>query len=184
MDWFTDWFFDWFGPDTWKAVGNVTLWTVEALLLVVGFLGTFLPILPGTALIWVGALIHYFARGMEDSGLSWQGLVLITLLFIASLVIDWLSGALGAKWFGSSKWGVWGALLGALVGLFFGLPGIIIGPIAGVFAFEMIFAKKELKEASNSTVGTVVGGLAGIVARVLLALTMIACYCVDIFVLN
>ena len=159
-------------------------WAVIIALLVIGFLGTFLPILPGTTLIFAGALLHFFMMGMEASGLAWQGLVFIAIVYILSLIVDWLSGAIGAKWFGSSKWGVFGAILGGIVGLFFGLPGLIIGPIAGVFAFEMLFAKKEVKEASNSTVGTVVGGLAGIVVRVFLALLMIGWYVIDVFFVN
>ena len=48
----------------------------------------------------------------------------------------------------------------------------------------MIFAKKEVKEASNSTVGTVVGGIAGVFAKVLLALGMAGWYVVDVFLMN
>lgn len=160
------------------------IWTVVVVMLVVGFLGTFLPVLPGTTLIFAGALLFYFTMGMEASGLAWQGLVFIGVLFALSIALDWLSGALGAKWFGSSKWGIVGAILGGIVGLFFGLPGLIVGPIAGVFVFEIFVAKKEVKEAGQSTVGTVVGGLAGIAGRVALALGMIAWFVVDVFVVN
>lgn len=159
-------------------------WALIVALVVVGFLGTFLPILPGTTLIYIGIVLHYFLFGMEESRLTWQGLVFITLLYILSLVLDWVSGAIGAKWFGSSKYGVIGAIIGGIVGLFFSLPGLIIGPIVGVFAFEMIFAKKEVKEASNSTVGTVVGGIAGVIAKVLLSLGMIGWYLADVFLMN
>lgn len=159
-------------------------WTLVIALLVIGFLGTFLPILPGTTLVFAGAVLHYFVFGMEASKLTWQSLVFITVLYIVSLIVDWFSGAIGAKWFGSSKWGIVGAIVGGIVGLFFSLPGLIIGPIVGVFLFEMAFAKKHIKDASNSTVGTVVGGAAGLVAKVILALGMIAWYLADVFVLN
>ena len=168
----------------WSAVTDVLLWTSIVLLLAIGLLGTFLPVVPGTTLIWAGMLVHYFSFGMEDSKLSWQSIVVITLLYIISIIVDWFSGAIGAKWFGSSKWGIGGAIFGGIVGLFFGLPGLVIGPVLGVFLFEMLFAKKEVKDASNSTVGTVVGGVAGLVARVLIALTMIAWYLTDVFVFN
>lgn len=166
------------------AAANVLLWSTITLLIVIGFFGTFLPIIPGTTMIFAAMVMHYFCFEMERSGLTWQSLVVITLLYISSIIIDWFSGAIGAKWFGSSKWGIIGALLGAIVGIFFGLPGLLIGPILGVFLFEIIFAKKEVKEASNSTIGTVVGGIAGTVVRVLIALAMIACYLADVFVFN
>ncbi|MDA7921250.1 DUF456 domain-containing protein [Verrucomicrobiales bacterium] len=164
-----------------EAVVDGLKWTLIITLLVVGFLGTFLPIIPGTTMILAGTLAHYFLMGMEESGLTWQGIVIIVILYIASIVVDWISGAVGAKWFGSSKWGIIGAIVGGIIGIFFSIPGLIIGPIAGVFLFEMLFAKKEVKEASNSTLGTVVGGLAGIAARVFIALGMIVCFLVDVF---
>lgn len=173
--------FDFLSSD---SVINSLKWSVVIALIVIGFFGTFLPILPGTTFILVGIFLHYFLMGMEASGMAWQGLVFVTILYIISLIVDWFSGAIGAKWFGSSKYGVIGAIVGAIVGLFFGLPGLIIGPIAGVFIFEMIFAKKEVKDASNSTIGTVVGGIAGVFAKVLLALGMIAWYVGDVFFVN
>ncbi len=167
-----------------EALYDSLIWLVVALCLIVGFIGTFVPVLPGSALILIGSLVFYFAMGMEASGLAWQGLVFIGLLFGLSVLLDWVSGAVGAKWFGSSKWGVFGAIAGAIVGLFFGLPGLIIGPIAGVFLFELLIAKKAPKEAGQSTVGTVVGGLAGMVGRTVMALAMIVWFVVDVFVVN
>lgn len=167
-----------------EALYSGTLWAVVVILLVVGFLGTFLPVLPGTTLILAGTFLFYFTMGREASGLAWQGLVFIGVLYLLSILLDWVSGALGAKWFGSSKWGIIGAIAGGIIGLFFGLPGLIIGPIAGVFAFEIFFAKKEIKQASNSTFGTVVGGIAGIFGRVILALGMIGWFIGDVFFVN
>jgi len=166
------------------AVLGTIKWSIVVGLIVLGFLGTFLPFLPGTTFIFAGQLVHYFSMGMEDSRLTWQGLAIIAVIYAGSLLLDWFSGAMGARWFGSSKWGVIGALLGGVVGIFFSLPGLIIGPIVGVFLFETLFAKKQIKEASNSTVGTVVGGIAGLIGGGILALAMVAVYLLDVFVLN
>jgi len=157
---------DWFSWFPTEAVGSGLAWTTIAILMVIGFLGTFLPIIPGTTLILFGAFIHYFAFDMEASGLAWQGLVFISVLWLLSFVVEWVSGAIGAKWFGASKWGAIGAVVGGIVGIFFGLFGLILGPLVGAFGFEMVFAKKEIKPATDSTVGTLVGGLAGALARI------------------
>lgn len=176
-----DWF-DWFPA---SQTLEAAKWILVAGMILVGFFGTFLPVLPGTTLIFGGMLAHYFLMGMQaGSGLTWQSLVVIALFWGLSIAVEWVSSAMGAKYFGSSKYGVWGAVIGGLVGLLFSLPGLILGPIVGVFVAELWFAKKEWKPAANSTVGTVVGGLAGMVVKMLLAMAMIAWYVADVFVFN
>ncbi len=78
------------------------IWAAVIILLVGGFLGTFVPVLPGTTLVFCGVLLYFFSMGMSESYLSWQGMVVIGIFYILSIVLDWVSGALGAKWFGSS----------------------------------------------------------------------------------
>jgi len=178
---FAAWYSD---PATYRMLGGVVAWILIIGLLITGFAGTILPLLPGPTLIWFGAIIHYFAKGMEASKLTWQSLTLISVLWVVTVILDWFSSAIGAKWFGSTKWGVIGAIIGGIVGLFFGLPGLIIGPIAGVFLFEMIFAGQHIRQASSSTVGTLVGTIAGTLARVVVAAGMIAVYVADVWFLN
>lgn len=175
-----DWF-DWIPGD---ALLLSLKWFVVVVLIVVGFLGTFLPLLPGTSLIYLGILAHFFFMGMGESGLTILSLVGIGLIYVVTVIVDYLSGALGAKWFGSSKWGVWGAIIGGIVGIFIPFPGIIVAPILGVFIAEMWVAKKEIKNAGKSTFGTVVGGLAGTLVKMSLAMVMVAWYLADVFFVN
>lgn len=192
VDWFADVFTaigDWFKTvfsKLWQmflGLGKWVIWLCVILLIVAGFAGTVIPFMPGTTLILAGCCLHFFAFGLNESGLTWVSMVIITVLYVASVIVDNFSGAIGAKWFGSSKWGIVGAILGGIVGFFCGnLIGIIVGPIVGVFVFEMIFGKKKVKEAGSSTVGTVVGSGAGIIAGVAIGILMIACYLLDIFV--
>jgi uncharacterized protein YqgC (DUF456 family) len=159
-------------------------WVTVGTLMMGGLAGTLLPILPGSFFILLGAVAHYFLFGQSESGLTWVSLVILTLLFGLSILADWVSGALGAKWFGSSKWGIVGVIVGGIIGFFFGFVGIIIGPLLGAFIFEMIFARKEIKSATKSTWGTLVGGGAGLVAKALISLTMIIYYVADAFFVN
>ena len=175
---------DWFSWFPSEAIGSGLVWTTIGLLMLIGFVGTFLPIIPGTTMILFAAFIHYFAFDLEASGLAWQGLVFISVLWFLSFVVEWVSGALGAKWFGASRWGALGALVGGLVGIFFGLPGLILGPLIGAFGFELLIAKKTMRPATDSTVGTLLGGLAGVAAKVILGFGMISWYVVDVFLVN
>ncbi len=159
-------------------------WVTVGTLMFGGLVGTFLPILPGSFFILLGAVAHYFLFGQSQSGLTWLSFVVLTLLFGLSVFVDWLSGAIGAKWFGASKWGIGGAIAGGIIGIFFGFIGLIIGPLLGAFIFEMIFAKKELNAAGKSTWGTLIGGGAGIIAKAMVSLAMIVYYIADAFFVN
>ena len=131
----------------------VIKWVTVGTLMMGGLVGTFLPVLPGSFFILLGAVGHYFLFGQSESGLTWVSFVVLGLLFGLSVLVDWFSGAIGAKWFGSSKWGIAGVIVGGIIGFFFGFVGLIIGPLLGAFIFEMIFAKKELNTATKSTWG-------------------------------
>ena len=157
-----------------EILGSLT-WALVIGLIVTGFLGTFLPILPGTTFIFAGTLLHYFLLGMEASGLAWQGLVFITIVYSLSLIVDWFSGAIGAKWFGSSKWGVIGAIAGGIVGLFFGLPGLILGPFLGAVLGEWTL-RRQIVEAGRAGAGAWLGIVLGAAAKMALIFVMLGLF--------
>jgi len=157
--------------------GMLGTWSLTLALLLVGLLGTVLPLLPGPFILFIAGALHTFLR--PESGMSATGLVLMGVLLVAAYVVDIASGAVGAKWFGASKAGVWGVLIGGLLGLPLGLPGLIVGPIAGGLIGEMAFSKREWKEGIRSTWGSVVGTGVGMVARIGLSLGMIVTFFVD-----
>ena len=111
--------------------------------------------------------------------MSWTGIGVMGVLLAVAYAIDFFSGMLGARWFGASRWGVAGVFVGGLVGLFLGLPGLILGPLVGGFAFEMLFAKMEVKPAAKSTWGTLLGTGVGLVARIGVSVMMIGVFVVD-----
>lgn len=156
-------------------------WVLVGLLMLAGLAGTVLPVIPGHLLIFLGAAANKWLN--PEQSMSWGGLILMLLLLVLAYVVDFLSGALGAKLFGGSKWAFWGVLLGGLVGLFFGLPGLIIGPLAGAFVFEVLFAKKRFTAATKSTVGTAVGTTVGLGARLLIGVGMVVWFVADVFYL-
>jgi uncharacterized protein len=90
-----------------------------------------------------------------------------------------ISGSLGSKWFGGSRWGAIGALIGGLAGLLFLPFGLVIGPLIGAFGCEILFAKRSTKESAASGLGSVVGTLSGLVCNLIVGALMIAWFFVD-----
>jgi uncharacterized protein YqgC (DUF456 family) len=146
-------------------------WIITLLLMFVGLAGTVLPLIPGTTIILAGAILHRLMLG-EAHSIGWWTLSALIVLTLLSYAIDLVSGALGAKWFGATRWGALGGIIGAIVGLFFGIPGIFIGPLLGVLIGELL-GGKGLLPAGVSTWGTLLGTTAGIIGRVLVAIVMI-----------
>jgi uncharacterized protein YqgC (DUF456 family) len=117
---------------------------------------------------------HKFLR--PETGISWWGIAVVAVLLVLAYVVDFFSGALGTKWFGGSRWGVAGVLIGGVVGLFFGFIGLIVGPIIGGLVAELLFARKKMGPAVKATWGSVVGTTVGLVARIAISLAMIAVF--------
>jgi uncharacterized protein YqgC (DUF456 family) len=141
-------------------------WVLVWALLITGFLGCFLPLLPGTALILSGVFAYQWLVAPPGAQLGATTLWGISLVMVVSHVTDIASTLIGAKRYGASSRGVWGGLAGLVIGLAFGLPGLLLGPIVGVVVGE-VFSGKPPKEALQAAWGTVVGNAAGILLRVI-----------------
>ena len=146
-------------------------WTVTIILMLAGLAGTVLPLLPGTTIILAAAVLHHMMLGAEKS-VGWWTISGLAALTAFSYVVDFFSGAVGAKWFGATRWGAIGGLIGAVVGLFFGIIGVFVGPLLGVLVGELL-GGKELLPAGKSTWGTLLGTTAGIFVRFGIAMVMI-----------
>ena len=163
---------------------EIAAWIIASILMLGGLISTMLPIIPGPLVILLGAAA-YWAMLQAESGIGLIGFFILSLLALAAAVVDFVSGALGAKWFGASKWGAFGALLGGIIGgIAFSIPGLIVGPVIGAIAFEMLFDKKELKPAGKSGLGTIVGGAAGIAGKLAIATGMVAYFLIDVLLID
>lgn len=147
-------------------------WIITVGLLGGGFLGCFLPMVPGTPLMLSGALVYQWMVATPDHRLSGFTLTGLTVLMALSQVVDLVCGMFGASRFGASKYGMYGGVAGVFVGLFFGLPGILFGPLCGVVAGEL-YGRKSPADAFRAAWGTLVGSAAGVVARVIFGLAML-----------
>jgi uncharacterized protein YqgC (DUF456 family) len=151
-------------------------WSVTLVLMAVGLIGTVLPVFPGTIIILGAAILHRIMLGPEKS-LGWAGLGLLVLLTIASYAVDFAGSWLGARRFGATRWGGFGAVAGAIVGIFFGLPGLLVGPVVGALAGEIIGGMK-LIDAGRASWGALLGNLAAMLGKLVIALAMVSWFLV------
>jgi uncharacterized protein YqgC (DUF456 family) len=150
-------------------------WTLIITLMLAGLAGCIFPLLPDTPLIVAAAVLHHCAFG--ERGASWTTLLVLTLLMLVSLALDIVSGSIGAKYFGATRWGAIGGILGALVGIFWGPIGLFVGPLVGVLMGEMLGGQGILP-AGRSTWGTFLGTVAGMVGKFAIAILMIGWFLV------
>jgi uncharacterized protein YqgC (DUF456 family) len=153
---------------------DILLWSLTALLMIAGLIGVVVPMLPGTTLIVVGAVVH---KLLLPGTISWAAVAWIGALWLVSIAADFLGVLVGARMFGGSKWGMAGAGGGAFVGLFFSLPGLLLGTLLGAAAAEKLFAKKDPRASLKAGVGAATGFLLSLVARVACAVAMVALFC-------
>jgi uncharacterized protein len=121
-----------------EAVGQWLLSSLPHLVLLIfvvgGVVGSAVPAFPGAVLIMAGALIHGFWTGWDPLGPGW--LVLLAALTVVSWGVQYVIAAYGAKRYGASNWGVFGAAVGMIAGLFIPIP--ILGPLVGAFVGALL----------------------------------------------
>ena len=149
--------------------------SLALLVMLIGFIGSLLPGIPGTPLILVAAIGHRLYFG--EHSVNWVVLSVLTVLALLSVALDYLASVYGAKRFGATWRGAAGALIGGIVGLFFSLPGIILGPFLGALLFEMI-GGYEFKKASRAGLGAMLGLFAGVLGKCAVSVMMIGLFTV------
>ena len=155
--------------------GALVLWILAVGLVLIGIVGTVVPGLPGAILVLAGLALAAWVDGFTRVGLG--TLAGLTALTLTTYGLDFVATAAGARRFGTSWWGVLGALAGALVGLFLGLVGLLVGPFLGAFAAELI-ARRDLRQAGRAGLGAWLGLLLGTAGRLGLVLAMVGMFVV------
>jgi len=140
---------------------------LSLLLMLLGVLGSFLPILPGPLTSWAGLLVLHFTDGVNLSNTFLIG-TLIVAIFI--YILDYIIPAIGTKRFGGSKAGMIGTTLGLVVGLIAPIPfGIIIGPFIGALIGEMVH-RNDMEKALKAAFGSFLGFIASTFLKFIVAI--------------
>jgi uncharacterized protein len=157
---------------------EITTWSLTLVLMLIGLVGTFVPLLPGTTLILAAALIH---KLVLPASISWVAFVWIAVFWLVSIAADIGCTLLGTRLFGGTKWGMAGAGGGAMIGMFISLPALILGSILGAMTAEKIFAGRTNREALRAGAGAAVGFILSAGARLGCAAAMIALFLIAAF---
>lgn len=131
---------------------------------------TFVPAIPAGFIILGMAVIHEAVLGWTEVS---KGLwIAIGVLTIMSSLVDNIAGALGAKKYGGTRHGIWGAFLGGIAGMFVFPPwGLFLMPFVGAFAGELLAGRNE-RDATRGAWGTFVGLLGGILGKAMIHFVM------------
>lgn len=135
---------------------DIFLVIIGFLLMLIGIVGSILPVLPGPLASWCGLLLLYLTSEIPT---DWTFLGVTLAIAILVSIIDNIIPIIGTKKFGGTKMGMIGATLGLIVGLFFGPIGIIVGPFLGAFIGEIIKDSKDSNRAFKAALGSFVGFL-------------------------
>jgi uncharacterized protein YqgC (DUF456 family) len=157
---------------------DTALTIIAGILILAGIAGCVVPAMPGPPLSFLGLIVMEFTSPHPYSaGL----LVFYALLTIGVTVADYILPMIGAKRFGSSKYGVWGAIIGLIIGPFI-LPviGVLIGPFVGAVLGEIMGDKKKFEDAMRAGLGSFLGLLSGMIIKLILSLFMLYHYVVGV----
>jgi len=154
--------------------GQIILWIIVIALFAIGLAGTILPTLPGNILIFAGALVYGIFTEFEEVTL-WV-LAALASISIGAQVLDYVAGAYGAKRFGASKYGIWGAIIGGILGfIILNIVGLIVGVFLGAILPEMLLGQ-NLREALRVGWGSLLGFLGGTLMKFVLGLVTIGIF--------
>jgi uncharacterized protein YqgC (DUF456 family) len=145
--------------------------------MVIGAVGSMLPAIPSTPVVFLAALGHKIYFG--DNSISYLILAILGVITLFSLIMDYVASLVGARKLGATWRGVAGALIGGILGLFLGPWGILIGPFIGALTFEMM-GGRQFEEASKAGFGALLGIVAGTLGKFICAIVMASLFAANI----
>ena len=157
---------------------SVILCIVAGVLLLVGFLGTFVPVLPGAPLAWAGLLAAYFSEYNEISILC---LIITAVIALVVSITDNIFPVAMTKKFGGSKYATTGSTIGLIVGFFTGPWGIILGPFLGALIGEWINKEGRNEGVFKAAFGAFMGFLLGTGLKMITVLGFIWVFVISFF---
>lgn len=157
---------------------DIALVIIALIMGLVGLLGVFVPVLPGTVVSYIGLLCASFTA---DSTITIGQLILWGIVSLTVILLDYLLPGYFSKLFGGTKAGITGATIGTFLGIFFGIPGIIFGPFIGAVLGEISGSKTTLEQAVKVGFGSTLSFFVGTGIKFIAAIYMLY-YIVKVFI--
>ena len=137
---------------------DIFLVVLGFVLVLLGIVGSFLPVLPGPLTGWFGLLVLHLTSVIPMNW-TYLGITLAVAVFI--WILDYIIPGMGTKKFGGSRYGVYGTTIGLILGLLSPIPfGILIGAFLGAFVGELTYDSKDTRRALKASLGSFIGLLA------------------------
>jgi len=131
--------------------------------IIIGIIGCIIPGIAGPPFSFLALICLSTAKKWEPFSIRF--LIAMGVLTVVVQALDYLLPAVGAKKFGATRYGFWGAIIGMLLGIIYVPPlGIIIGAFLGALLGEILAGKKAY-EALKAGWGVFVGIMVGMLLK-------------------
>lgn len=140
-------------------------------LLVLGVVGSVLPVLPGPILSIAGVLLYWWSTGYASPGPILLGIIL--LVGVLAVAVDLLAGVIGARAGGASTpTAILAGGVGFLAFFVAGPVGLIAG-VAGTVFVVVLIQEGDVRKGGRAALATTLGVLSSAVVQALLTFSML-----------
>ena len=144
------------------------------LIMAVGLIGTFVPLLPGPPIVWLGAFYYAWQTNYREVGPLL--LVILASLAIVGSTSDIWASAIGARKGGASPWATVASIVGGTIGLIVAsIPGLFLGAIGGIVLVEYS-RHKDWNAVLKASGGYAIGYFISLLVQVIVCIVMIVLF--------
>ncbi|MFL2663919.1 MAG: DUF456 domain-containing protein [Crocinitomicaceae bacterium] len=133
------------------------IYLLSLLMMIVGLIGSFVPVIPGPFISFLGILL---IDSFTSLPISSYAIVMLGALMAIAMAGDYILQIVGVKKLGGGKKAIRGTLIGTLLGMFIPPIGILLGALIGAFIgakMEQGSNRQSLKIALGAFVGFMLG---------------------------
>ena len=151
---------------------EILIIVISVVLLFLGLLGSFLPVIPGPPVSFIAILLlHSFTSHIN---VSTNYLIFFGLSAALITFLDYWLQIYSVKIFGGGKAAKIGVFIGIIVGLIIPIPfGVIIGPFIGAFIGALSESSSDILKALKIATGALIGFLGGTILKFIYSLYII-----------